>query len=65
MTKEAMLFLLGQLMTGLAVARSIDEGSALGAARDPWDNLHKALVGLGWHTAEEYTVALTKTFECD
>lgn len=59
MNREEIIGKLADLMAGLAVPVSL--GVRLGVAREAWADLHRELVGVGWHLAEDYRVALERT----
>jgi len=65
MTKDELIHQIAKLIAGLAVPRSLSGSVMLGAAKEPWDVLHRELVGFGWHGAEEYEEAIHKLLAKD
>ena len=61
MTKDELIREVSKLIAGLSVPRSLPGSERfLGAAKEPWDALHRGLVGFGWCNAEDYEAEIRK-----
>jgi hypothetical protein len=49
------------MMSGLAAPISL--GVPLGAAREPWSDLHTQLIGVGWATPQQYEAAIRRVLD--
>lgn len=61
MTREQLIKAVARLLAGLQVPVSMQ--MPLGAATEPWTELHRGLRGFGWATADDYEQEIRRVLD--